>query len=382
MIDVGYNLPPPKLGLSDGFRPQLERSDSMVDTSSTAAAPARRKTRIPKVLAIDSNIELRNRDLLAMNTGYLSNMAEDWKRITTAKTTTQAKKNAEYWVLGRGIGGVGGGLGRSGIKGPLAEMWSGDALYFWVTGRERHGETKGKKRESEDDGTEEERRVRPRLGDDQFAAGGLQGGDDTMMQDYNDLEVGREAQAPLEDISSAMPWNISASIRGSSLTRGAAGSAAGSLTRRGSRMVSASPLVGRDRSAPFEAMPDVGGLTSDPFMGDDLGGLVGEEDFELYGPGAAVDTQTAAQSQWQKAILDRESNNFFEFIGAAIEEKQAAGDDGDADVSIEFSELLSPENNSRTVAAQALLHVLTLGTKNLIRAHQAEPFAAIELRAL
>jgi hypothetical protein len=349
----------------------------MADTSSTAAAPQRRKTRVPKVIPLDRNIELRNRDLLAMNTGYTTHMAEDWKRITTSKATVQAKKNADYWLLGKGIAGVGDGLGRFGTRGPLAEMWSGDNLYLILTGRERIA--KGKKRESEGEDSGVERRVRPRLDDDQpdFLRG-----DDTLMGEY-EMEVGREGQEPLEDISSVMPWNISASIRGSSVARAAAGVAgfpgavAGSLTRHGGRIVSASPLLER-------GVPAAEGLTSDAAGFNDFGGLVGEDEFEIYGPGAGVDTQTAGQSQWQKAVLDLESNNFLDFFGNAVDEKRATAETAGLDTEdindIEFEELLPPETNSRTVAAQAFLHVLTLGTKNLIRVTQNEAFFSIALR--
>jgi hypothetical protein len=347
----------------------------MIDTSSTAAAPQRRRTRVPKVIPLDRNIELRNRDLLAMNTDYTAHMTDDWERIAASKNTAQAKKNAEYYVLGRGIAGVGDGIGRFGIKGPLAEMWSGDNLYLMLTGHERG--TKGKKRESEDEDSGAERRVRPRLDGNEPI---YQPGDDTLMGNY-ELEVGREGQEPLEDVSSAMPWNISASIRGSSVARaptGLPGSAAGSLTRRGSRIVSASPLVGRGLQEGAAQ-----GLTSDPAEFNDFGGLLGEDDFELYGPGAGVDTQTAGQSQWQKAVLDRESNNFLDFLGNAIDEKRnnavIVGMDMEDVNGVEFEELLPPEDNSRTVAAQALLHVLTLGTKFLILVAQVEAFGAIAL---
>lgn len=328
-------------------------------------APQRRKARTRKVIAVDRTIELRNRDLMAMNSGYLDHMAEDWKRIATGKNTAQAKKNADHWLLGNGIGGVGMPLGRGGIQGPLAEMWSGDNLYFALTGKDRV--PKGEKRHDsgvEDEGSSPKRQ---RLDNNvpQFEMG-----DDTMMGNY-ELEVGREAQEPLEDISSAMPWNISASIRGSSIPRGI-GSVPGSAVR-GSRLVSASPLV--DRAAPE-------GLTSDaPMPFDDFGAPINSDAFELYGPAADVDTQTAGQSQWQNDVLDKESNNFLEFIGAAIEEKRmAAGVDGEEVNEVDFGAMLPAETNSKTVAAQALLHVLTLGTKNLIGVVQKEPFAAISLQ--
>ena len=354
----------------------------MASTSSTAAAPLRRKRRAPKVIALDRSIELRNRDLLALNNGYLDRMEDELKRSAIAKNTAQAKKNADHWLLGRGIGNVGVAVTPGGIAGPLAELFSGDNLYLMITGKDRV--PKGKKRESEGEveASTPERRVRPRLeAEEQIPR--FDAGDDTIMRDY-ELEVGREGQEPLEDLSSAMPWNVSASIRGSSVARATGagtilGSAAGSLTRRGSRMASASPLVGR-------GLPGGSGegFTSDPAPFMDYGDAIDTDAFELYGPGANVDTQTAGESQWQKAVLDRESNNFLDFIASAVEEKKKrvadVYGDGDEVNDVEFAELLSEESNSKTVAAQGLLHVLTLGTKNLIKVTQEEAFGAIMLQ--
>jgi hypothetical protein len=254
-----------------------------------------------------------------------------------------------------------------------------------LTGKDRF--PTGTKRESEGEGevSTPGRRVRQRLEDD----GPLfQDGDEIIMRDFDELEVGREGQEPLEDIPSAMPWNVSASIRGSSVARAAAsiaglpGSTAGSLTRRGSRMVSASPLVGRGPLNGAAGDPSSPGPA--PF--NDYGQAIDEEFIELYGAAAGVDTQIGAESQWQKDVLDRESNNFLDFIGNAINDKRVAADadtfGSDEIADVDFEELLPLESNSRTVAAQALLHVLTLGTKHLIRATQKEPFSAIALQVI
>ena len=49
---------------------------------------------------------------------------------------------------------------------------------------------------------------------------------------------------------------------------------------------------------------------------------------------------------------------------------------------MEFEVLLRPEENSRVVAAQGFLHVLTLVTKGLLVADQGVAFGGIELRVL
>lgn len=393
-IDDGYDLPPAAAAgpSSDRYRLQEHRLSSVLESSSTAAAPQRRK-RDPKVIKADSQIELRNRELLAMNNDYLINMTNDQARVHALRASQQAKKNADYWLLGRGLGDVGSGIGNSKAKGPLADMFSGASLYQWITGTQL--DIAGQKRESgPEDTTDSERRKRPRLDEEDQVGRAEQILADVMDDGFvfqgDNTELARDQPEALEDIHSAMPWNILSSIRGSSVNRAQAGalggptSAAGSLSRRGSRMVSASPLVGRGRPSVVEGLGEAD-PTSDAAMLGSMGDFF-EEDFERYGPGAGVDTQTAAQSSWQKAALDNESNNFYDFIENAIDEKRQAAELLDLPSEnikeVEFEELLHPVTNSIVVAAQGLLHVLTLGTKNLISVEQQEHYGPIRLSLL
>ncbi|KAI7656155.1 hypothetical protein KC318_g12583, partial [Hortaea werneckii] len=223
----------------------------------------------------------------------------------------------------------------------------------------------------------------------------------TVGDDYTGMgiEQGREAPTPLDErhLSSTFPWNQSAgsrrptSVFGSASLPGAHQPATdgGLASRRGSRLQTASPLLGRglpdtdtDQLPHMDMRSDLGGL-------DDLA-MTGLDDFELYGPAAQVDTQTAAQSQWQRAALDSESTNFFSFVQAAIAEADVAraavalGDEEmeEMDGSVEFSTLLPPEHNTNIVAAQGLLHVLALGTKHLLNVQQDEAFGPIVLRPI
>lgn len=186
------------------------------------------------------------------------------------------------------------------------------------------------------------------------------------------------------------------------------------LSRRGSRLTTASPLQGRGPRLPlsqrisFISTPDRAGLTTsggrtggedDEMLGLDLPPPAGDEseDFQLYGPAATVDTQTAAHSRWIAAALDSESRNFLDFLDAQIQAQlplpaaaEAAAEGEDEDEPAEsskpkpkptatFEGLLPHGEHSRVVAAQAFLHVLTLASKNLVRVEQEEGFGAIEL---
>ena len=228
------------------------------------------------------------------------------------------------------------------------------------------------------------------------------------------IELGRDAVPLLEDYSSQMPWNISASKHGSRQSslargRGIVSSMGGfptsvggpsslphvpeavipsSFDRRASRITSASPLLGRgiQRSGSLELPTHDDG---DLFLGGrGLSDDQALDDFQLYGPAAAVDTQTAAQSQWVKNTLDQESTNFLDFVKAKIASRLGISEDDDNDeldegaesrTSVGFEELLPLTDNSKIVAAQAFHHVLALATKGLIGVKQEVAYGMIRM---
>ena len=206
-----------------------------------------------------------------------------------------------------------------------------------------------------------------------------------------------------------MPWNSSSAIgsRQGSITQGrgfassiggfptSAGAPsslppvgrAGSLDRRASRIPSASPLVGRGRlrhsSLEIPPAEDDEELLGGRLISDDQA----VDDFQLYGPAAAVDTQTAGQSQWMRATLNQEANNFLEFVKAeltalpvlASDDEDELSGDGLSRSPISFERLLPPSQHSKIVAAQALHHLLALATKSLITVRQDSPYGSINL---
>ncbi|KAI4176877.1 MAG: hypothetical protein LQ343_000734 [Gyalolechia ehrenbergii] len=397
------------------------------ETSSEAAvAPQQRKPRQPKELPVDRTQELRNADLAQWNNEYLANMDDAKKSKLQHKSTAVAKQNAAFWVFGAGIGGIGAGMGASRMKGPLAEMFAGDALMRNLTGAPASvaGSKRSRSGEEEDESDSEARRVRMR--EDGEEIGRAQGfnleDDDTMVLPGSEvrrlfperdagayyaqaIEMGRHAQPSLDD-TSQFPWNRSASLRGSrqgSIAQGhgfasSVGGFAtsvgrlssvppiagpGSMDRRASRITSASPLVGR---GPGRGNLDIPHFDENDLLGGPSTSIAGD-DFQYYGPAAGVDTQTAAQSQWLRAALDTESNNFLQFIKTEIANKAAAAQEAEDELSggiaapksVSFEELLPPIQNTKIVAAQALLHVLALATKSLIKVNQQERYGPVEL---
>jgi len=136
---------------------------------------------------------------------------------------------------------------------------------------------------------------------------------------------------------------------------------------------------------------------------------VGDEDaaqFENDGP--------TAQKLLIRQTLDAEAENFLDFVENAIAERSARYEDdpdglaADIDAEMEeeygqhaerhavkqekldrvargciaFGELITPEQNTKIVAAQGLLHVLTLATKGVLGVRQEVEYGDIELSAV
>lgn len=154
----------------------------------------------------------------------------------------------------------------------------------------------------------------------------------------------------------------------------------GSLDRRASRITSASPLVGRGlqrlSSLELPLHDDIDDLLGGPTVSSSHAA----DDFQLYGPAAGVDTQTAAESQWMKATLDRESSNFLEFVKDKVAAKLPSLPEDEDDLAgdarprpaVFFEELLPPAEHTKIVAAQAFHHVLALATRGLIDVQQEQ----------
>ena len=389
----------------------IEEKFSQETSSDSAEAPAkRRRPKQKKAIPKDNALELRNGDLLIWQRDYLTHMAIASVAITQKKEAAQAKKNADTWVIGNGLNGVGCGIGSSKLPSPLA-AFSGASLLIKITGQpipskdsgkkgtkhglplevvDEHAQASASKRARQDDGEGINF-------DDEVGRGNFD--DDIPLHDSSSgVEIGREAPSALADYPSAfMPWNVSTSLhshqRGSSIAGGRGSAIAGSVGRN---MRSASPLIGRGSNIPGELdhfssqmdeMVQYGRSDNDTLSeiarskrGESLarGVSSSQAEFEIFGAAAQVDTQTAASSQWMRDALDRESGNFFEYVRNSIEEKtgdQLGHDDTDElDGGREvgkgkfatFEELFEPKQNSRMVAAQAFYHVLSLATKRRV----------------
>ena len=196
-----YNVLPeaepfPEMGPRAAPEPgPLKSSSSVVleeePSSESAEAPQRRRRKAAKILPMDVTQGLRNADLAQWNNQYLENMVAAAQAKHQHKLPSLSKKNAAFWVIGSGIGGVGSGLGTSKIPSPL-NMFAGDRLMEALTGVEVVAAGRKRTRSGEEDGSDsEERRVKAREADyAQVGRGeGLALDDDGALPMFADDEV-------------------------------------------------------------------------------------------------------------------------------------------------------------------------------------------------
>jgi meiotic recombination protein REC8 len=416
----------------------VQEDQAQSQTSSTTATAPAVRTRIPKPLPQDQELELHNSDLQTWDREYLATQLRAAQQKLQNKTLVLARKNAAYWVLQNGIGGL--GFAYQGVENHMPEplrMFSGTALLEALTGIQLTLAGTKHPRDIDEDPEDEERRVRTRSNShEQGRAGDVNdtGSIDTGFMDdtiANTIEQGRDAPTPLPDLHSsahALPWNHAAPPSRASSHHtafvppypvfgpggvGASSSVAGGggFSIRGRRTVSASPLVGRG-TAPITAVDDLNFMQSiqsdahDNFTNalpipsapaaDDLAHH--HPSFDLHGPAALVSTLQANTQSFLHATLTTESLNFLAFVKAAISEAKDAKEttieaiasvlDVDQeeteteDEVIMFEVLLRPEANSRVVAAQGFLHVLGLVSRGLLGVVQERAFGGIEMRVL
>jgi meiotic recombination protein REC8 len=342
----------------------------VIQSTSTVSAPMRRKPRAARVLPIDSRMELRHKELADWNAQYLQNMDAIIKAKTHARNTKQAKKNVEYLVWGRGLGGI--AQHYAGATGPNPfEMFIGDNLFELATGVSRKKGTKHGRDSGIDEATQNEaRRVRQKTDEPEEELGRGDEDEGFFQMGLDEIEMPREAATALDDqqIFSSMPWNISASKHGSSaLPRsGRVGTTDPGRpgSRPGSRMVSASPLLGRGQPLGLEALRSLESDNNFALGGDDFGGP------ESSSP-------PPSPSQRVAEVLSAEGANFLDFVHDAIVQKR----DRDAvqTDSVTFEELLPPAENNKMIACQGIMMVLSLGTKGMLDVQQREDFGEISL---
>lgn len=370
-----------------------DQHSELIESSSTVNAPMRRRPRAARVLPIDTYMELRNKDLAAWNTNYIQNMKNATRLKKQARAAQQAKKNAEHFVWGSGIGGIARQMPGTRKEHPF-DIFIGDSLFELITGMSRK-KTAGSKHDRDsgiDDATQEEaRRVRQKTSaaNDEINRGFENEG--FAMPGDEDVELPREGAIALDDqqIFSAMPWNMSASIRGSSaIPPSGRFGIMGSIdqSKRGNRLVSASPLLGRGQPEGPEALRI---LESDGDFN------FGDDELALPEPSLdPLESQNSPQTLMRvREALSAEGENFVAFVHEAIVQRRSRAQvelelmsdflqaDAAADIDeVTFEELLLPHENSKMIACQGLMMLLTLGSKGMLDVQQPEHLGEISIK--
>ena len=156
------------------------------ESSGSAEAPLQRKRRAPKPLPVDERQELHNTDLAQWKTDYLANMAEATEARMSHKAPFLAKKNAAFWVVLAGIGGVGAGLGSSKLQNPL-DMFAGDAMMEALTGVKTSTARQKRGRDDGEDYDSDSEPPRVRIRDDDGEE--IRRGDDIMLDDNGTMMI-------------------------------------------------------------------------------------------------------------------------------------------------------------------------------------------------
>jgi meiotic recombination protein REC8, fungi type len=198
---------PPFSPLPHAATPSAEQapqsSFSRLEEVPSSAEAHQYRVRAPKVTQDDWPQELANADLASWNANYLANMAEATKIKQQHKAVSLAKKNAAFWVLGRGIADVG-ICSRDDRVPNLLAIFSGHTLLKALTGRERSPSRMKRTRSPSDDRDEEgkTRRVRARGEDEQEL-----GRDDAVSNDAKELILGADDSMafPGEDVVCMCP---------------------------------------------------------------------------------------------------------------------------------------------------------------------------------
>lgn len=360
--------------------------------------PQRQRSRRTKSLAPDSATHISRSEFKSWSDNYMVRI-EEAQLQPPQVSAAHARKNAFVLVFGVGLGDIGILNLIPGVEHELAQFYAGDNLKDMMMSEILAGVEEGVEEEmeerargaarrrsasvafgSEDDQSQDGRRIRPRADDEEENnAPNMEDGMMPFGSDTADMvpEVGREHPgSALSDHhrSSNAPWNRHSSVE------------------VGRNAVEGSPLVGRgsilqhanvkfsDDGAPAFGSDGFGPLQYDGAAHD-------LSSFADYRAAADVSTQEANTSQFMREALDREGRNFLGFVeGVALQR-------GDKDEQrenlrwVEFNALFEDQDKTKTVVAQAFLHVLTLATKGQIKVKQEgldklEPFGEIRIGAM
>ncbi|KFA80984.1 hypothetical protein S40288_00824 [Stachybotrys chartarum IBT 40288] len=326
-----------------------------VRTATAKNAPRVRPRKIP--ILRDESLLVPRQELRSWDTGYLANMQATRKGPARC-TLAQARKNATSYIYRNGIAMVGAVQEVFHVSHPLASQFAGYGLIATLQGRQvdvSEGEARRARRRSSSEAFEEEedeRRVKQRVEEapEIGRARPEEPSQHPLLGDDSLPELGMDPAAAMDERhSSMMPWNRPPSV--------APGSSVPGSARKG--IVDPSPLHGRERGIqPLQRHSDAA------FPSSDFGPLCSQGSMDL----GELDLAPERDTQASHGRLDTASQEFFAYA------RDHAGSIGGMQANI----------HSRSVAAEAFMHVLSLATKKAIAVTQEGieemvPFGAIRI---
>lgn len=350
--------------------------------------PRQQRKRKFYTLSLDEATHVGRAEFRSWDIEYMTRVVEG-RSLPPKVTPTEARNNAYNLVFGMGISDVGIFHHILDLNHELAETFSGKELMRRVPGYEEVAVNRENRRRSasvafgsDDEGDEDDRRVRARL-DEDAAANAVQ---DNAAQEHDAQIIDDDAMAILGDDDNLLP-EAGREVPGSALSdhrrssnapwnrpSSAVPSSVGKNVETGRQAVEGSPLVGRGSILqPQDVKFSDGGIPtfdSEGFAPLQSDGAADFSSYSEFGAAAGVPTQEADTSQFMRKALDREGRNFMGFV------ERVATDRGTEDAEhtnrrwVDFDGLFEEQDKTKTVVAQAFLHVLTLATKNQIKVMQ------------
>ncbi|KAG5437734.1 hypothetical protein PCANB_000447 [Pneumocystis canis] len=321
--------------------------DKILETSSDIYKndDQQQKKRKLMQLRADISIELPSEDLISWRDNYLKNMKKQSILKVRKHQEKAAINNADFFIWN-----FSDELIHPGLK------------TLFLVNQKQKDSVIHKKRAREDeinDNESFETRMNSNYAQTRKSITGTQPNSD------QDIELGRHVDEELtRHTSSLMPWNQSH-----------ISSRAGSVGPGMTPVSFDTPIIGG-----VGRMSTIGKkkrLTASP-LGDGLDDInidIGEdamEDFDIFGTTNA-DIQMISNNDYQSTIMEKESYDFLEYTQACIHQKGKGR-------TITFEELVPVSSSSRSVASQALCHILLLASRNILVIRQVESYQDIWIK--
>jgi hypothetical protein len=205
-IQDDYDYPDAEAFPTREERARQSSSEPLEESSTSSIVAPARRTRTRKALPVDNRTEVSTAVQREWVNDYSRTMEVGRQVKENMRTMKLATVNAEFWVVGNGLNGIGRAVGMGRIPQGL-QMFAGDSLLEALAAFQLvpAGQKRGREEEEAEKTpyTSENRRVRPRTEDDEVGRGGL-----NVQMDNDHVNMGSPNDySPIDnDDVSNLPW--------------------------------------------------------------------------------------------------------------------------------------------------------------------------------